>query len=115
MGRGGYRWKRLCRLVYATYGPICHLCEHPVMGGVDKGGQVDHIIAVCERPDLRFVLENLRPVHGTTNRCGDCGHACNQVRAARPLEYARLKVRTPVPGFTPPVSTAPERRPGRVW
>lgn len=25
MGRGGFRWKHLCRLVYETYGPICHI------------------------------------------------------------------------------------------
>jgi hypothetical protein len=114
MGRGGYRWKQLCRLVYATYGPVCHVCYHPIPGGVD-GGQVDHVITVCEAPHLRFELTNLRPIHGGPHRCPECGHRCNQVRQARPLEYARRKVLTPVPGFTPSEPAAPARRPGRVW
>jgi hypothetical protein len=94
MGRGGFRWKHLCRL---------------------ECGEVDHIIAVCERPDLQFLLENLRPVHGGKHRCPSCGHRCNldQVRQARPVEYARRKVQTPVPGFHPAPVTA--RKPGRDW
>jgi hypothetical protein len=112
MGAGGFRWKHLCRLVYETYGPVCWICDHPIPGGVD-GGQVDHVIAVCERPDLKFVLENLRPIHGGRQRCPECGHRCNQVRQARPVEYARRKVKTPVPGFHPaPVQPS---SPGRDW
>lgn len=99
--------------MYATFGPMCHLCEHPVVGGVDNGGQVDHLVAVCEWPAGYFVLENLRPVHGSTNRCGECGNACNQTRQARPIAYARRKVREPRPGYTP--KTEPPRQPGRVW
>ena len=116
MGRGGFRWKNLCRLVYATYGPVCHIlmCGHPVVGGVEAGGQVDHIIAVCEAPHLRFELTNLRPVHGATNRCGECGHACNQTRQARPVAYAKRKVQTPRPGFRPK-TPAPRGEPGRAW
>lgn len=75
MGRGGFRWKHLCRLVYETFGPICHICDHPISGGLARG-QVDHVIAVCERPDLQFVLENLRPVHGGRYACDQCGHRC---------------------------------------
>lgn len=26
MGRGGYRWAKLRQLVYAVYGPVCHIC-----------------------------------------------------------------------------------------
>jgi len=113
MGRGGYRWKQLCRAVYATYGPVCWICEHPIPGGVD-GGQVDHVIAVCERPDLAYVLDNLRPIHGGKQRCPSCGHRCNQVRQARPVDYARRKVQTPVPGFTPGPAAPDRRRPGRA-
>jgi hypothetical protein len=114
MGLGGHRWQALRRLVYATYGSVCYICEHSIPGGVD-GGQVDHVIAVCERPDLAFILDNLRPIHGGKHRCPECGHRCNlgQVRQARPVEYARRKVQTPVPGFHPaPVQPS---SPGRDW
>lgn len=114
MGRGGFRWKKLCALVYAEYGPVCHICGHGIPGGL-MTGQVDHVIAVCERPDLRFVLENLRPVHGGRYACPVCGHKCNQLRAARPVDYARRKVQTPAPGFRGSPPGKKPRQPGREW
>jgi hypothetical protein len=80
-----------------------------------RTGQVDHVIAVCERPDLMFELTNLRPVHGGRHPCPVCGHKCNQVRGARPLDYARRKVATPVPGFPgSPLQPKPQEA-GREW
>lgn len=76
MGRGGYRWREVRKLVYATYPPVCWICDHPIPGGLAGGGEVDHIIAACERPDLIFSIENLRPIHGGRSRCPECGHRC---------------------------------------
>ena len=51
----GRRWTMLRTAVFAAYGRTCHLCGH---GGAN---QVDHVIPVPIRPDLGWVLENLRP------------------------------------------------------
>lgn len=76
MGRGGHRWKKLCEMVYAEYGPVCWLCSHSIPGGL-LTGQVDHVLPYCSHPELQFKLENLRPVHGGKHRCPQCGHRCN--------------------------------------
>jgi hypothetical protein len=113
MGRGGFRWNKLRQMVYDVYGPVCWICEHGIPGGV-RGGEVDHVITVCEQPELRFVLSNLRPIHGR-HRCPVCGHRCNQVRAARPVEYARRRVKTPAPGFKGSPLVEKPQAPGREW
>lgn len=41
--------------------------------------------------------------------------AYNQVRQARPLEYARRKVLTPVPGYPGGQGQQPSGGVGRVW
>src|SRR5260370_11707795 len=113
MGRGGWRWKQLCKLVYETFGPVRHLCSHRIPGGLATG-QVDHIVPVCAWPEGRFLLENLRPCHGGRFPCPECGNRCNQTRQARPVEYGRRKVLTPRPGYNPKPAVQREA-PGRVW
>ncbi len=117
MGRGGYRFKKVARLVYATWGPRCWLCEHVIVGGVDAGGQVDHVEPACEEPALRYSVENLRPAHGSTNRCMECdpskGLACNQSRGSRSLKYMRRKLQNSY-GYKPKPEPPPSN-PGRPW
>lgn len=114
MGRGGYRFRQVALLVYAKWGPCCWVCLHRVVGGVAAGGQCDHVVPACEDPSKRFSVDNLRPIHGGTNRCMECdakqGVACNQLKGARSLEYTRRKLKE-LYGWTPP---AP-RNPGRPW
>lgn len=105
----GYRWEKLVRLAIATYGDVCHLCGH---GGAR---QADHLEPQTERPDLIFVLSNLRPAHGTpNNRCPVCNANCNQLRGGYSIERAKriIAERYPVKG----AHERPEPRPeGRVW
>lgn len=51
-------WKALRRLVLIRDGYRCTICGRDVGG---KGeARVDHIISIRERPDLAFVMSNLR-------------------------------------------------------
>ena len=112
MGMGGrpsgWRWTKFTQLVLATYGDTCHLCGH---GGAR---QADHLIPVCDAPELAWELANVRPAHGGwRNKCATCGRACNQVRGARSIIYARKAVRRPrydTESVEPPV-----QEPGREW
>lgn len=68
--------------MFALHGDLCHLCLHP------GAATCDHIVSVLEAPHLAWDLDNLRPAHGTGNKCPTCLRACNQSRvtgAKRPV------------------------------
>lgn len=80
----GFRWERFKKLVFITYGDICHICQH---GGAR---QVDHLESLTEHPELGYVLSNCRPAHGAPrNRCPVCGQNCNQLRGSYSVARAR--------------------------
>jgi hypothetical protein len=83
----GRRWQAFRQVVFSVYGDTCHLCGHP------GARQADHLIPVSQRPDLAWELANIRPAHGTKNRCPRCGRCCNQARISGP--------KRPVPGTEP--------------
>jgi 5-methylcytosine-specific restriction endonuclease McrA len=100
---GGRRWSQIRLIVLATYGGICHLCQHP------GAQQVDHLIPVSLRPDLGWVVSNLRPAHGGKNNpCPVCHLRCNQVRGTKALDAFDVTSAVPKPR-KPPASR------GRKW
>lgn len=107
----GHRWETFKRLVFATYGDVCHLCGH---GGAK---QVDHLESVTDHPELKYVVANCRPAHGTPgNRCPVCKANCNQIRGGYSIERAKriLAERYPVKGQEPPRKPKPDDL-GREW
>lgn len=84
---GGDKVYAIRKLVLATYGDQCHLCER------HGANSVDHIVPASEAPHLEFDLRNMRPAH----------RDCNYSRGAMPLDewFARRE--------THRVSLAPSR------
>lgn len=79
---------KICALVLATYGPVCHLCRQPIQGGLPprhpRRPSVDHVIprSLGGTDDL----DNLRPAH----------YGCNAKRGNRlltPALFAEFKPR----------------------
>ena len=68
---GGQAWQRLRVLVFQRYGTRCHVCACPDA----PSDQIDHVIPQQRRPDLAWVVSNLRPIHG--RKCPVCGVGCN--------------------------------------
>lgn len=103
----GRRWQAFRELVFATYGRTCHLCGH---GGAN---QADHLIPVIQAPELAWDLANVRPAHGTRNRCPVCGRCCNQSRIQGPKRpYGEPQPVKPRLSLVPPIP--PARRRGTV-
>jgi 5-methylcytosine-specific restriction endonuclease McrA len=71
----GRPWRRLRSAVLAT-SDVCGLCGHH--GAL----QVDLIVPLSRGGDP-LDPANLRPAHGTTCPCPQCGRACNQSRGNR--------------------------------
>lgn len=120
-GIGSHAWDLLRMRVFGTHGTVCHLCGH---GGART---VDHVIPVTERPDLALSLANLRPAHGSGNRCPTCSVAagkpvfCNEIKHGMSTDRAKRKIqeRTGLrPGEQPSLATAKPPVPadsGREW
>lgn len=83
-GRSGRPWRRTRRLVFATYGRICHICRHDIEPA--QPGEVDHWPLTVDELRAAGLDPNnpahCRPAHGTSSRCRVClpghGWACNQ-------------------------------------
>ena len=112
----GATWMKLKVAVFATYGDVCILCDHP------GSRQVDHLVPVKERPDLAWDIRNLRPVHGSggkyPNPCAECGGAfCNQIRGTRSIEVARADIARQQASLLPRRSRRrrPRRTAARAW
>jgi hypothetical protein len=103
----GSRGQGFRRLVFATYGDVCHLCHH---GGAK---QVDHVEAYTERPELEWDLRNCRPAHGSFNPCPVCHQYCNQVRGGYSIERAQRIIAGRAAKKTP--KPAPPQDAGREW
>lgn len=52
-------WRRL-RLTVLAEEPLCRLCR--AAGKLTPAAEVDHVVPIAERPDLRLDRENLRPL-----------------------------------------------------
>lgn len=78
------RWQRLSRRLRRLQ-PWCDQC------GTKDRLQVDHIIPVSERPDLEYVLANLRIL---------CA-SCNSSRGTRVTDDERATVAARIGGETP--------------
>jgi len=106
---GGRRWQKFRAEAFRIYGRRCHLCGH------DGANTLDHLLTVLEHPELAWVMANVRPAHGTRNRCPQCGRCCNQARLSGP--------KRPMPGSEPVrpqlSGTIPRQRPAarqsRAW
>lgn len=73
---GGRRAQAFTRLVLATYGDRCHLCDH------DGADSADHLVP-RSKGGAPFDLTNARPAHHAP--CPRCGRRCNGSRGDRPL------------------------------
>lgn len=78
---------------------------------------MDHVQPVTEHPDLAFSLANLRPAHGSKNRCPVCGQCCNQLKAGMSVERARriIAERMRNRPVAPPRNPGPPPDSGREW
>lgn len=103
------KWNTFRQKVFATYGTGCWLCGH------DGARTVDHVIPRAIEPGLFWELSNLRPAHGTGNRCPQCGRCCNQARKhEHPAAAAAPRAKTPQcgrPGCVDPVAHVSHGRP----
>lgn len=97
-GIGSHAWDLLRMRVFGAYGHVCWICRHP------GANQVDHVEPVTERPELAFSLANLRPAHGSRNRCLTCGQCCNQLKAGMSVERARRIIAQRTEKRNPPVA-----------
>ena len=68
----GADWQRL-RLQVLEEEPLCRFCAE--QGLVTAARDVDHIIPIVQRPDLRLVRSNLRPL------CQSC-HSAHTARGS---------------------------------
>lgn len=68
-------WHRLRRAYLATH-PLCAECQRA--GRVRAAEEVDHVIPIAERPDLRLVWSNLQSL------CKPC-HRRKTARGNRPM------------------------------
>lgn len=106
----GSRARTFKRLVFATYGDVCWLCEH---GGAR---QVDHLEPVTEHPELLWDIRNCRPAHGAPgNKCPVCRQNCNQLRGWGTPERARRIIAERTPAAARKPEKAPVRDAGRDW
>lgn len=136
----GKAWEDIRKRVYADWGPWCWICGCPTVPGCTF---VDHVEPVAERPDLAWSQSNLRPVHHSNRRKGNCPVCsvqarravnCNGLRQSGSVGRARRKIAeiisdaggTVPPGLAslmadlpadvpvwPPPPGSP--RPGRAW
>jgi hypothetical protein len=105
----GFKWETFRRLVFATYGDGCIVCDH---GGART---VDHLESITEHPELAWDIRNCRPIHALPyNRCRQCkGNGnCNGVKGGYSLERAR-KIIAERNGSKPPPE--PPAETGRAW
>ena len=110
-GIGSHAWDLLRARVFGAYGRACWICGHA------GANQVDHVQSYTEHPELAFALSNMRPAHGSGNRCVTCGQCCNQVKAGMSVERARRIIAErmaarPAPKRRPAVSASDA---GRDW
>ena len=61
-----HHWRKVRAVVLAGE-PLCRACME--RGMVTAATEVDHILTIKDRPDLRLDLSNLRPM------CRECHHA----------------------------------------
>ena len=112
-GIGSHAWDLIRARVFGAYGHVCWLriCQHP------GARSVDHVEPVTERPDLAFALSNMRPAHGSRNRCLTCGQCCNQLKAGMSVERARRIIAERMAARPQPPARLPEPSPdaGREW
>jgi len=75
-----HRWRKL-RNAKLAYDPLCEVCM--AMGYTEPAQDVDHIVPIEERPDLRLSWDNLRSMcrpchnaktHGTRQAIGLDGY-----------------------------------------
>lgn len=67
------------RAYVLSHSDVCWICGH------SGARTADHVIprATCFRQGLLHLLDdpaNMRPAHGSRNRCPTCGRHCNQDR-----------------------------------
>lgn len=99
--------------VFGTYGHVCWLriCQHP------GASSVDHVEPVTEHPERAFSISNMRPAHGSRNRCPECGQCCNQLKGGMSVERARRIIAERMEKRPAPVprQDGPRGEPGRDW
>lgn len=109
-GVGSTAWEMIRARVFGTYGHVCWICSHP------GARTVDHVESVTEHPELALSVANMRPAHGSRNRCAACGQCCNQLKAGMSVERARRIIAQrmaarPVPQRPQPAAPADAGRP----
>lgn len=112
-GIGSHAWDLIRARVFGAYGHVCWICQlqHP------GARQVDHVQSVTEHPELAFSLANLRPAHGSRNKCLTCGQCCNQLKAGMTVQRARriIAERMAKQEKKRPVIPPPDPEAGRPW
>jgi 5-methylcytosine-specific restriction endonuclease McrA len=79
-GQYDYKWQKLRLRVLSEENRTCYRCGR-------FADSVDHLVPLCERPDLRLERSNLRA----------CCRACNSGRVSRRLQRVRELSRRPAP------------------